>query len=56
MNDAPLPESEFEARRERLAERMEQDGIDPRRRISSTSPVSNAICRASGRAPTRTAG
>jgi len=28
MNDAPLPESEYQARRERLAERMEQDGID----------------------------
>jgi Xaa-Pro aminopeptidase len=28
MNDAPLPESEYLARRERLAERMEQDGID----------------------------
>jgi Xaa-Pro aminopeptidase len=28
MNDAPLPESEYQARRERLAERMEQGGID----------------------------
>jgi Xaa-Pro aminopeptidase len=28
MNDAPLPESEYEARRERLAERMADEGID----------------------------
>jgi Xaa-Pro aminopeptidase len=28
VNDAPLPESEYESRRERLAERMEQAGID----------------------------
>ena len=28
MNDAPLPESEYQARRDRLAERMAEDGID----------------------------
>ena len=40
MNDAPLPETEYQARRERLAERMEEPASTwsscRRRPISST--------------------